>query len=94
MKSSTYSIVLASLLLALLAAMAGCASKNKPAATKQYAFWPPAPNEPRLQYLCSFQSSASIAPPKSKLDEIVYGKELQPVQDIVKPYGVDVSFDF
>jgi hypothetical protein len=79
------------LLLYLLAAgTLGCATAKPAAQPTGFAFWPPYPDEPRIQYLCSFQSSASVAPAKSKLDELVYGKEVQPVQDIVKPYGVDM----
>lgn len=70
-----------------IAVLSGCASKPVEQA-KPYAFWPPYPDEPRLQYLCSFQSSASLEGTKSKLDELVYGKEVQAVQNLVKPYGV------
>lgn len=70
-----------------VAALGGCASKPVEA-TGEFAFWPPYPDEPRIQYLCSFQSSASIGPSKSKLDELVYGKEVEQVQNLAKPYGV------
>jgi hypothetical protein len=50
----------------------GC-SHDKPV-EKKYAFWPPAPDEPRIQYLCSFQSSASVDSGKSKMEELVSGK--------------------
>jgi DNA-binding beta-propeller fold protein YncE len=78
-------IILASL---LLAAIVGCASNKQAATTKQYAFWPPAPDEPRLQYLCSFASSDNVGGEKSKLEELVYGKESRHVQGISKPYGI------
>jgi streptogramin lyase len=82
--------IIALALYLLAAASLGCATAKPAAQPTGFAFWPPYPDEPRIQYLCSFQSSVSIAPPKSKLDELVYGKEVQPVQDIVKPYGVDM----
>ena len=86
MKTHNTLLVLAA---ALLATLVGCAQNKKPP-PKQFAFWPAAPDEPRLQYLCSFQSSASVEPGKSKLDELVYGKEIQQIQSISKPYGIDM----
>ena len=66
----------------------GCAAKPKPPQV-QAAFWPPFPDEPRLQFLTSFRSSTDVAPPKSKLDELVYGKENEQNLNLAKPYGVD-----
>jgi len=76
------------IIVSALSLAAGC-SHEKPV-EKKYSFWPPVPDEPRIQYLCSFQSSANVEAGKSKLDELVYGKEIQQVQSIVKPYGVDM----
>lgn len=74
-------------LLATAAALTGCATKTAET-QKPYAFWPPYPDEPRIQYLCSFASSANLGEQKSKLDELVYGKEVEQVQQLAKPYGV------
>jgi len=74
----------------LLAGLTGCSTAPPPEKPRPAAFWPPYPDQPRLQYLCSFQSSANVEPTKSKLDELVYGKEAQQVQNLVKPYGVDM----
>ena len=74
------------LILALL--LVGCAHQKKPVETVKAAFWPPYPDEPRLQYLVSFSSSTDIEPAKSKLDELVYGKEPKQNLNLTKPYGV------
>jgi DNA-binding beta-propeller fold protein YncE len=68
---------------------AGCASQ-KPAAPPDTAaaFWPPYPDSPRVQFLVSYQKSTDIAPTKSKLDELVYGKEPDDSMYVNKPYGV------
>lgn len=71
----------------LVGLTSGCAN-NKPAAQKASAFWPPYPDEPRIQFLTSYKSSDDVAPRKSKLDELVLGKEVQQVLGLAKPYGV------
>ena len=76
--------------LALLCAavlLAGCAAQKKPQ-PKPAAFWPPYPDEPRVQYLVSFAQSSDVAPKKSSLDELIYGKEVQQVLAVRKPYGL------
>jgi len=73
-------------LVGLVAILAGCAA-DKPAKPASYAFWPPAPDEPRIQFLTAFQSSTDVEPPKSALDSLIWGKEAVPVLPINKPYG-------
>jgi hypothetical protein len=67
--------------------VAGCASKQQ-AQSKPAAFWPPYPDEPRIQYLTSFKSSTDVEPPKSGLDQLIYGKEQQQSLSLNKPYGI------
>jgi DNA-binding beta-propeller fold protein YncE len=75
--------------------VAGCAggpqtaASPKPAPDRQYSFWPPLPNEPRVQFLTSYRYSADIEPRRSAFDDIVFGAERQ-VLPIGKPYGVAV----
>lgn len=82
--------------LAILALLAGCSSTPKTVETPtsvatQFAFWPPYPDEPRLQYLVSFQHSGQIAPRKaSALEDIIYGKESNVDTAVNKPYGVEM----
>lgn len=70
-----------------VAILSGCAAQKKPQ-PKPAAFWPPYPDEPRVQYLVSFAQSSDVAPKKSSLDELIYGKETQQVLAVRKPYGV------
>jgi len=81
--------------LALLASLIGCAAQPNAAAPveqlTQYSFWPDAPNEPHIQYLTSFNSSADVELKQKKttgLDQMIYGDDRQQVLPIVKPYGV------
>jgi DNA-binding beta-propeller fold protein YncE len=76
------------MLMGVLAVAAGCASSGPKAQQKATAFWPPYPDEPRVQYLTSFNTNTDVEPPKSKLDELVLGKEVQQVLDLNKPYGL------
>src|SRR3954462_9561494 len=73
-------------ILALLAA-AGCAT-HKPA-QKNYLFFPPAPDEPRIQYLMSFGSESDFGGP-SRFTEFVAG-ENKILRPIVKPYGLTIQ---
>ena len=82
--------VLAITAAALFTLIVGCASKPKPVADKPTAFWPPYPDEPRLQYLTSFTGSASLEAPKSKFDDLIYGKEVEKELGIKLPYGVAI----
>ena len=76
-------------LLPLLVALAAGCSSNKPAPVDTpKAFWPPYPDEPRIQYLTSFQTSKDVQPPKSDLDKLIYGKEPEQTLALTKPYGV------
>jgi sugar lactone lactonase YvrE len=68
----------------------GCASKPKAAPQKSAAFWPQYPDPPRIQYLTSIQRSTDVEPSKSKLDELVLGKETQQVLPLKKPYGLEM----
>lgn len=74
---------------AILAALvAGCASSKPAAVDTPRAFWPPFPDEPRIQYLTSFQTSRDVQPPKGELDKLIYGKEPEQTLALAKPYGV------
>jgi DNA-binding beta-propeller fold protein YncE len=70
----------------------GCASNNKAAATAAApaAFWPPYPDEPRLQFVTSYSVSTDVQPKRSSFDEMIYGKESQQVLPLNKPYGVEM----
>jgi hypothetical protein len=70
-----------------IALLSGCAAQKKPQ-PKPAAFWPPYPDEPRVQYLVSFAQSSDVSPKKSSLDELIYGKETQQVLAVRKPYGL------
>lgn len=75
------------LLLALLVMAGGCAEQAAPP-QKPYSFWPPFPQEPRILFLTSYSANTDIEPPKTKLDEILYGKTPVSQTMIVNPYGV------
>ena len=78
----------ASLLVVLV--LTGCASQPKPVAQKKAAFWPQYPDEPRIQFLTAIHQSSDVEPAKSKLDELVLGKEAHEVLPISKPYGIEM----
>jgi len=68
----------------LLGVLAGCAS-TKPASKAAYTFFPPSPDEPRIQFLTAFSSDAEIGRTRSFAD-FVTGE--QPAGGLVKPYGL------
>jgi hypothetical protein len=69
----------------------GCASSettnNARTVAGVYSFWPPLPDEPRVQFLKSFRFSSDVEARQSALDQLVFGTEQQ-VLPIGKPYGV------
>jgi hypothetical protein len=54
-----------------------------------YSFWPPPPDEPRVQFLRAFAVSSDVEPNQGALERIVFGDDLQ-VLPISKPYGVEM----
>jgi len=70
----------------LLGLAAGCTQQPPP--SKPAAFWPPYPDEPRIQYLRSIEKSGDIQPPKTSLEDLVLGKEPETVMMVKLPYGV------
>jgi sugar lactone lactonase YvrE len=83
------SVTTAAALLAL-SLLAGCSSAPKSAApaAASYSFWPPAPDEPHIQYLTTINSSDDVAPKRSGFDDMVYGRDVNQTHYITKPYGV------
>ena len=73
----------------LLSGCAGSQTASESQRTGEYAFWPQFPSEPRVQFLTSFQFSSDVEPPKSGLEELIYGKETS-ILPIRKPYGVEM----
>ncbi len=77
----------ARLLLITLAAgflAAGCATKKQ--APKEFTMFPPAPDEPRLQYLWSYGTETDLGG-RGKFADFILGQE-KVYRPIVKPYGV------
>jgi DNA-binding beta-propeller fold protein YncE len=78
-------ILLAVLLVALLTGCAGRSFDYEP------VFWPPLPDDPRIQFLTSINGSEDIGKQESKFSLLVTGKtEQQRDVSIFKPYGVTV----
>lgn len=71
-------------------ALAGCASAPGPATqAKEYIFYPPLPNPPRIQYLTSFSSSRDVVAKGSGFSDFILGED--PGTDFIeKPYGVKI----
>jgi DNA-binding beta-propeller fold protein YncE len=62
-------------------------SKTKEAPKAGYIFFPAAPDEPRLQFLCSFTTEADMAGGSTKFAQFLIGKE-PPKRGLFKPYGL------
>ncbi len=89
------SILLAGLIASGLLLFPGCSSgpsgAPRAATNTKYAFWPLAPDEPRIQFLGSFSSSEDVAPTSSSgLEKIVFGAEAVRAAFVNKPYGVAI----
>ncbi len=66
---------------------AGCATK--PAQKKEYVFFPPAPDEPRVQFLTAFGSETDLKEGMTFADFVVGEDKLQ--RPIWKPYGITTT---
>jgi len=61
----------------------------KPQVKGTYAFWPLAPDEPRIQFIRTLKGSEDLAPSKTKgFDSLVFGKQKADEAEVEKPYGV------
>ena len=78
--------------LAALAVLAGCASPatSEPADTTQATFYPPPPDEPRLQYLTKFSTALDLSTSGQGMRSLVFGGEEFEQQAVRKPYGLAV----
>lgn len=98
----TRRLLAASLAPAFLAlALASCGGSGEKASTsdapaaqatnRQYAFWPLFPDDPRIQFVRTLNSSEDVASTKaSGLENLVFGAEATKGQAINKPYGVEI----
>lgn len=68
----------------------GCATIPEMVQQKEKSiFYPPEPEEPRLQFLASFSSSDDLEAPAGVFRKFILGEEKN-TKPIVKPYGVTV----
>ncbi|CAN5464498.1 hypothetical protein BH10PLA1_BH10PLA1_03220 [soil metagenome] len=74
------------LVFVILITATGCQTQKTVTAAKEYSFWPSAPDEPRIQFLTAYDSSADVTESQSKFEDSIYGKA--DVLPITKPYGV------
>jgi sugar lactone lactonase YvrE len=86
MKTTLASQITQYLTILALAAAAGCATKAP--VKKNYLLFPPAPDEPRIQYLTSFGAESDLRG-GNKFTEFVAGQE-KVMRPIWKPYGVTI----
>ncbi len=80
-------------LLTALAILAGCASPatSEPTdAVAQFVFYPPPPDEPRLQYLAKFSTALDVSSSSKGMRNLVFGGEQFEQQVITKPYGLAI----
>lgn len=95
-------ICLICLIITTIFVLSGCESSNKAdnsqingrsADYSSYTFWPQFPDEPRIQYVVSYQHNSDITPiDKSNLNKIIIGKDIDKDEELInKPYGVDIA---
>ncbi len=70
----------------LLGLLAGCATPNK--TPKAYTFFPPPPDQPRIQFLTAFAADTDLGTSRRFVDFLTGQQE--DVGPLVKPYGVAV----
>jgi DNA-binding beta-propeller fold protein YncE len=69
--------------------LGGCTETQVAKAPKaEFMFWPPAPDEPRIQFLTSISSSADVTRKSTSMEEFLYGKSTVTDLPFERPYGV------
>ncbi|NOG53758.1 MAG: hypothetical protein HND57_05435 [Planctomycetes bacterium] len=73
----------------------GCQTSQQggvgPEIPKAFAWWPPFPDEPRVQFVASYEHSEDILrQEESALDRALFGREVRNVVAVKKPYGVEM----
>ncbi len=82
-----FRIAVACAVATFLCFLAGCATK--PARNKEHVFFPPPPDEPKIQFLTGFGSESDLDE-GSKFTSFVIGTE-KVTRPIWKPYGIAVT---
>jgi DNA-binding beta-propeller fold protein YncE len=76
-------------LVSLVPGLGGCAETQTAKPGKaEYMFWPPAPDEPRIQFLTSISSSGDVTRKSTSMEEFLYGKATVTDLPFERPYGV------
>lgn len=70
----------------LLALLSGCATPQPAETGSNYTFFPPPPDEPRLQFLKAFDSEMDLGR-KGSFSEFITGEQ-KAVNPLMKPYGL------
>ena len=83
-KIGAYALLCGSILLAM-----GCSTTKE--ALSEPIFYPPAPGEPRLQYLTSVSDSSDLVPPVNAFKRFLLGDSSTDISGIVKPYGMAIQ---
>ena len=84
-KTGIYTLICISLLLAAV-----CSTTKEPL-SEEAIFYPPAPGEPRLQYLTSFSDSSDLVAPANAFKKFLLGDSSTDISGIVKPYGMAIQ---
>ena len=83
-KIAAYALVCSSILLAC-----GCSTTKETLA--EAIFYPPSPDQPRLQYLTSVSDSSDLVPPMNAFKKFLLGDAPEDISGIVKPYGMAIQ---
>ena len=89
----TRTLMTVMLLACLMGWVVGCASTPKePAVPEEAVFYPPPPDEPRLQFLTSFSDAEHWVTTKSSFSDFIVGADELPeaIGTMHGPYGVAV----
>lgn len=59
-----------------------------PSPTREFMFWPPAPDEPHIQFLTSISSTADITQRQDHISSFLYGEDSTQDLPFERPYGI------
>jgi sugar lactone lactonase YvrE len=68
--------------------LCACASVPKDSQQQEHIFYPPEPEQPRIQFLGTYSSDKDVLPELSAFQRFILGE--REIRSVVKPYGVAI----
>jgi sugar lactone lactonase YvrE len=69
-------------------ALVGCAAEKPKNENPTFMFWPPAPADPKIQYLTSISAMSDVTKKQDRMEDFLYGADTTTDLPFQRPYGI------